>query len=357
MSNGISRRIEAFDGVGVITRYDRPTGTWIFICIHDDTLGSTTGGTRMRQYPEPADGLTDAMRLARGMTHKWAALGLPFGGAKAVLATSRPLVGEERTGLLERYGRLIESLGGIFATGEDLGTTPEDFAIITGQTSFVHGIHPETREKIDPGPFTARGVFHGMQAAVGEVFDGGLEGRTVMVQGAGHVGGRLVDLLHEAGASVLVTDIDGDAAESAAARVGGATVPAEDAYATDCDVYAPCAIGATLNAETIPLLRCRLVAGSANNQLAEPEDADRLHDRGIIYAPDYIINAGGALAFALLIGGETESEVLFTRMTDIGETVAEVLREAARSDESPVTAAGRRVERTLQEARGASQDD
>lgn len=354
MSDGIPGRIEAFEGVGIITRYDRPTGTWIFICLHDDSLGSTTGGTRMRQYPDPGDGLNDAMRLSQGMTHKWAALGLPFGGAKAVLATSRPLEGSERIGLLERYGRLIESLGGIFATGEDLGTTPEDFKVIARQTRYVHGIHPQTREKIDPGPFTARGVFHGMEAAVREVFGSGLEGRKVMVQGAGHVGGRLVDLLHDAGAAVLVTDIDQEAAESAAARVGGATVPAQDAYTTECDVYSPCAIGATLNADTVPRLRCRLVAGSANNQLAEAEDARRLHERGIVYTPDYIINAGGALAFALLIGGEGDTDVLFDRMTDIGSTVAEVLSEAAKNDESPVTAAGRRVERTLQEARSAS---
>jgi len=357
MNSGISSRIEAFEGLGVITRYDRQTGTWIFICLDDDSLGNTTGGTRMRQYPQPSDGLLDAMRLAHGMTHKWAALGLPFGGAKAVLATSRELAGTEREGLLERYGTLIESLGGIFSTGEDLGTTSEDFEVIARQTRYVHGLHPETREKIDPGPFTARGVFHGLQAAAGEVFDDGVRGRTVLVQGAGHVGGHLVDLLHDAGASILVTDIDSAAAEGTAARVGGEVVPPDLAYAAECDVYSPCAVGATLNAETVPQLRCRLIAGSANNQLAEPQDAGRLHARGIVYAPDYIINAGGALAFALLLGGESDFDVLFERMKEIGRTVADVLREAADHDESPVISAGRRVERRLDEARSAARGD
>jgi leucine dehydrogenase len=354
MSADLSTRIQQFDGLGIVTRFDQDTGTWIFICLHDDSLGRMTGGTRMQHYARPADGLEDGMRLAQGMTHKWAVLGMRFGGAKAVLAIDHPLEGDERRGLLERYGTLIESLGGLFATGEDMGTTPEDFQVIATKTRHVHGLDPQTGEKIDPGPFTALGVYAGMRAAAGIVCgDPSLGGRTVLVQGAGNVGRRLIDLLHQAGARILVSDLNTAAAEAAAARAGGEVVPTDRTYSVDCDIYAPCAVGATLNAETIPQLQCRLIAGSANNQLAEAADAERLHARGIAYCPDYIINGGGAMAFGLLLGGETDLGVLRERMTEIGQTIADVLTDAAEQDESPVASADRLVERRLTEARDA----
>jgi leucine dehydrogenase len=347
MRNDLSAKIQAFEGVGIVTRFDRQTGTWIFICLHDDTLGQMTGGTRMSQYDRPSDGLEDGMRLARGMTQKWAALGMQFGGAKAVLAVDHPLRGDERRGLLERYGGLIESLGGLFATGEDMGTTPEDFELIASKTAHVHGFNPETSTKMNPGPFTAQGVFSGMRAAAGVVCGHrNLAGRTVLVQGAGQVGSRLIDLLHQDGASILVTDLNSDAAEAAAARVGGEVIPPEDAYSVECDVYAPCAVGATLNEDTIPQLKCILVAGSANNQLAEVADAGRLLERGIAYCPDYVINGGGALAFGLLLGGQTDVAVLMQRMEEIGSTVGEVMTEAAERGESPVVSADRQAGRT-----------
>lgn len=354
MSPRLTSLIESFDGRAVISRYDRPTGTWIFICIHDDTLGGATGGTRMRIYEDPADGLLDAMRLARGMTHKWAALELPFGGAKAVLAVSHTLEGDERTGLLERYGSLVHSLKGVFSTGEDLGTTPADFAVIATKTHFVHGFDPKTGRKIDPGPFTARGVFAGMRAGTSEMFADGMVGRTVLIQGVGHVGSRLAELVREGGANVLVADIDPDLAARVASDVGGGVVSPEETYSAECDVYAPCAIGATLNRETIATMRCRLVAGSANNQLATPEDADRLHERGIVYAPDYVVNGGGALAFALLGQGEKDFDAIMLRMEDVGQMIRELLQEARERGESPVVSADRRVERVLDQARRGS---
>jgi leucine dehydrogenase len=305
----------------------------------------------MRIYDHPAEGLLDAMRLAKGMTHKWAALEQPFGGAKAVMAISHPLQGDERRGLLERYGSLVDALGGIFSTGEDLGTTPEDFAVIATRTRHVHGFDPKTGSKIDPGPFTARGVFAGMSAGAREVFGNGLVGRTVLVQGVGHVGGRLAELAREAGARILVTDLDSGLAGSVAARVGGEVVSADEAYRVACDIYSPCAVGATLNEETIPSLRCRLVAGSANNQLATPADAERLHRRGIVYAPDYVINGGGALAFALLGQGERDVDAVMARMEGIGRMIGELLSEARERDESPVASADRRVTRVLDRAR------
>lgn len=350
MTERLAQLIAGFDGVAVISRYDRPTGTWIFISLHDDRLGRMTGGSRMRIYEDPADALLDSMRLARGMTSKWAALDMPFGGAKAVLAIDHPLGEEERRGLLERYGRLIHSLGGLFSTGEDLGTTPEDFAVIARQTRHIHGFDPATGEKIDPGPYTARGVFAGMRAAAAEVFDGGLRGRRVLVQGVGHVGGRLAGMLSGEGAEVLLCDIDVERARHEAERLGCESVEVADLFRTPCDVYSPCAIGATLNEATIPQLTCHLVAGSANNQLATDEDAERLAERGIVYVPDFVINGGGAMAFGLLANGETDTDALLERMDDVGRTIGEILRQAAERDESPLETANRRVREVLDRA-------
>ena len=353
MPHRLSSLIESFDGRAVITHYDRPTGTWVFICIDDDTLGGGTGGTRMRVYENPAEGLLDAMRLAKGMTHKWAALGLPFGGAKSVLAVRHHLEGEERTAFLKRYASLLEGLNGTFSTGEDMGMTPDDFAVIAAGCRFVHGFDPVSREKIDPGPFTARGVFAGLNAAANQVFDNGLDGRTVLIQGVGHVGRHLAELVRSAGGRILVSDIDADQAARVAAAVGGEVVEPNMVYSTSCDVYSPCAIGATLDQDTIASLQCRLVAGSANNQLATPEDADRLHQRGIVYAPDYIINGGGALAFALLGAGEGDVDQVMERMDDIGTAIRELLQESEQHNESPVASADRRVEKVLERGRRA----
>jgi len=348
VENGIAQRIRAWNGQAVVCRYDRETDSWIFISMHRDTLGPFTGGTRMKSYPSLGDALEDGQRLAAGMTHKWAALGMPYGGGKAVLAVPGPLEGEAREGLLRRYGRLVASLGGRFRTGEDLGTNPEDMCILAEETEFVHGFDRETGEKLDPSPYTARGVWAGIVAGCAEVFGSAdLDGRIVLVEGLGHVGWRLAELLRESGAGLVVADIDAARCERAARELGATVVePAQVASAT-CDVYAPSAIGATVNRDTIPLFACRLVAGPANNQLAEAADADRLVERGIAYAPDYVINGGGAMSFGLMSTGEKDPGVLSRQVESIGDTVRQLLREAAERGESPVAAADRRVERVL----------
>jgi leucine dehydrogenase len=350
MALSIKALIEGWDGVGVVMRYDRPTGTWIFIAIHNDTLGRATGGTRMKVYPSPAAALHDAMRLAKGMTQKWAAVNFNFGGGKAVLAIPKPLEGEERRGLLQRYGRLLQSLNGSFGTGEDLGTTPEDMVVIGEATTFVHGVDRETRTAADPGPYTARGVFAGIEVAVEHVFGtDDLTGKVVHVQGVGDVGAPLARRLKEAGAELLLSDLDTKLAESLAEELGGCeTFEPHTAYEAPCDVYAPCAVGATLNSETIAELKCRLIAGSANNQLQESEDAERLHERGIVYAPDYIVNAGGAVAFAMMSQGVDDEKTILARVDGIGTSLAAVLEEARERNESPVHAAERIVARTLE---------
>lgn len=343
-----------WNGLGVVTRHDAPTDAWFFIALHDATLGPMVGGTRLRVYPSPREGVLDAIRLAEGMTYKWAGISVPYGGGKGVIALPRPLAAGERTPLLERYARLVAALGGRFMTGQDLGTTPEDMLVLAGETQYVHGIDYATRTAVDPGPYTAYGVFVGIGAALEVAFGSpSLAGRTVLIQGVGDVGEPLAGRLAEAGARVLVSDLDPARARTVAGAAGGEVVGAEAVYGTPCDVYAPCAVGATLSAESIPRLACRVVAGSANNQLAEAADAERLHARGIVYAPDYIVNAGGAAAFAALKRGVRDEAELYARVERIGRALASLLREAAEANESPVAAARRRVERVLH--RGATE--
>jgi leucine dehydrogenase len=351
MALSIKALIEGWNGVGVVMRFDQPTGTWMFIAIHNNTLGVATGGTRMKVYPSPAAALLDAMRLAEGMTRKWAAVDFNFGGGKAVLAIPKSLEEEERQGLLRRYGRLLESLNGSFATGEDLGTTPEDMAVIGQETTYVHGVDREAWTAADPGPYTASGVFAGIKAAVKHLFGTeDLTGRVVHVQGVGDVGEPLARELKEAGADLLLSDLDSKRAESLAEQLGQCeTFEPHTAYEAPCDVYAPCAVGATLNKETIAELKCRIVAGSANNQLQEPEDAELLHGRGILYTPDYIVNAGGAVAFAMMSQGVTDQTVINDRVLGIGSSLAGVLEEARERNESPVHAAERIVARKLEQ--------
>ncbi len=346
----LTELIEAWDGLAVLARHDRPSGAWMFICIHDNTLGPSTGGTRMAEYASPADGLRDAMRLSEGMTHKWAAVDLGFGGAKAVIAVPGPMEGRERRELLERYARLLELLGGSFHTGEDLGTTSEDMAFLARHTRHIHGVDRDGR-KIDPSPYTAHGVLTGIQTSLERVFGNpSPSGRLVLIQGVGNVGGHLARMLTARGALVSVFDVDRERARTAASEIGVTAFNDEDVYSATCDVFAPCAIGGILDESTIARLGCRIIAGSANNQLATPADAARLHDRGILYAPDFIINAGGAISFAHITRGLSDHDGLLDKVAGIGATLAEVYRDAEQVGGTTLEAASRMVERNL--ARG-----
>lgn len=332
--------IAEWDGIGVIVRYDRPTGSWIFVALHDDTLGPATGGCRMRVYERPEDGLYDALRLAEGMTHKWAAMDFPYGGGKTVLAVPRPLEGEERVGLLHRFGDLLNSLGGSYGTGADLGTTAEDMQTIAEVSKYVIGVHGRTEGPMDPSPFTALGVFEGIRSALRhKVGSDDFGGRTVLIEGVGAVGRSLAERVVAAGGRLLVADVDDGRADRVATELGGTVVAVADVHGTECDVYAPCAVGATLRSASIASLRCLVVAGAANNQLSAPEDADALFDRGILYAPDYVINGGGAMAFTLIYQGETDVHELERRVRSIGQTLDSIFAEAAASSSSPVVAA------------------
>jgi glutamate dehydrogenase/leucine dehydrogenase len=327
--------LRRWDGEEAVIRFDEPSGAWMFVCIHSTVLGPAGGGTRMRVYEQPADGLADAMRLSQAMTVKMAVAGAERGGGKAVLAVPELPTGEARRTLLLRYGDLVASLGGTYRTAGDMNISPTDLDIVKERCPWVYGT---TGAGGNSGRGTAIGVLHGIRAAVEHVFGSSdLAGRTVLVQGAGAVGHDLARLLADGGAQVLVSDVD----EARAAASGGTVVPAAVALTTECDVYSPCAVGGTLNAESIPALRCRIVAGSANNQLATPEDAQRLHERGILYAPDYVINAGGVIQ---LIGfedhGWDEAE-LEHNLAAIGDTLRRLFRDADGAGITPAAAAER----------------
>jgi leucine dehydrogenase len=321
--------LETWDGETAVIHRDRENGAWVFVCLHSTRLGPAGGGTRMNVYGTPAEGLQDAMRLSAAMTQKLAVAGLPLGGGKAVIAVPEIPLGERRRALLLRYADLVASLGGTYRTSSDMNTGPADMDVIGERTEYVFGRSVEAGGSGNPGPSTAVGVYHGIRASLSHAFGSDdVEGRRVVVQGAGAVGSPLAVELANAGASVLVADIDLERAEAVAAQVGAAALPTEQLFETDCDVYAPCAVGGTLSVETVPRLRCRIVAGSANNQLAEPEAAEMLHARGILYAPDYVINAGGAIAIVGLEQlGWSKSE-RDTALARIGETLQAIYERA-----------------------------
>ncbi len=336
-----------WDGEHAVVRFDPESGAWIFVCVHSTARGPAGGGTRMRVYPTPADGLADAMRLSGAMTRKMAAAGMPRGGGKGVLAVPELPAGEPRKRLLRRYGELVASLGGSYRTAGDMNISPADLDVVAETCPWVYGT---TRRGGNSGRGTARGGLHAIRATVEHLFGSpDLAGRSVLVQGAGSVGSVLARELADAGARVLVSDVD----EARASATGFETVSPERVLETEVDVYSPCAVGGTLSAGSIPRLACRAIAGCANNQLAEPEDAERLHERGILLAPDYIVNAGGIIQ---LIGLEDEGwdeAQLEERLAGIGDTLRTLFAEADANGITPAEAADRLVSRRLAEARSA----
>lgn len=277
--------------------HDKTSGLRSIIAIHDTTLGPALGGCRMLNYPSEAEAIADALALSRGMTYKSAASGCDYGGGKAVI-WGDPATGKSEA-LFRSFGRFVQTLGGRFITGTDVGTVAADFVDSLAETEWLVALPESHGGSGDSSLTTAIGVVSGMRACLEEVFgDDTFRGRTVAVQGLGKVGRHLVGYLHEAGAKIYGCDKDAAAVERAVAEYGITPVSADGIFDVECDIFSPNALGQVISAATLPRLRCRIVAGAANNQLAGGECGEGLRARGILYAPDYVINAGGLIQAA-----------------------------------------------------------
>ena len=307
--------------------YDRNSGLKGAICIHNTTLGPALGGTRVWEYESEDDAIYDVMRLARGMTKKAACAGLNLGGGKAVIiGNSKKLKADtvNREAFWRAFGRYVDSLNGRYITAEDVGTSPEDMNYVKMETNHVLGL-PETSG--DPSPFTALGVLKGIKACVKEATGTAkLNGKTIAVQGVGSVGSYLCDYLHEEGARLIICDVDPEKTEAVAKRTGATIVGVDEIYDQPCDVFAPCALGSVISEETLDRLQCRIIAGGANNVLKDSNtDGQLVHERGFIYAPDYVINAGGLINVYQEIQGYDKDSAI--RQIDlIFDRVREIIR-------------------------------
>jgi leucine dehydrogenase len=324
--------VGVFDELGgeyeeVVFFHDPPTGLRAIVAIHSTTLGPSLGGTRFYPFASDEDALRDVLRLARGMTYKAAAAGLDLGGGKAVIVGDPKRIKSEE--LLRAYGRFLETLGGRYITAEDIGTNRDDMDLIRRETRYVTGVSPELGGSGDPSPVTASGVYLGLKACVEEAWqEHGLEGRRVAVQGVGKVGYHLVKLLVEdAKAKVVVGDVDVDAVARVVRDFGVETADPDKIHALECDIFAPCAMGGIIRDDTIPELKCRVVAGSANNQLERPEHGEALAELGILYAPDYVINAGGLINVADELQGYNQERAM-ARVESIYRTLREIFHMA-----------------------------
>lgn len=303
---------------------DERTGLKAIIGVHNTVLGPSLGGTRFWSYANEQDAIIDVLRLSRGMTYKSAISGLNLGGGKAVIIGDASKV-KDRESLFRRYGKFVESLNGKYITAEDVGTSPADIEFISMETDFVAGKPEQLGGGGDPSPVTAYGTYLGMKASMQySTGSDSLAGKRVMVQGAGHVGAYLVDHLIKDGAKVMLSDINDEKIAAIAARHSVEVIDPAAVYDVDMDIYAPCALGATINDETIEKLTCSIVAGAANNQLKnEQVHGNRLVERGIVYAPDFLINAGGVInCYVELEGYNRErayqkAEIIYQRTLDI----------------------------------------
>ena len=315
-------KLSTYDYGEVHFKLDKATGLKAIVAIHDSRLGPALGGCRFIEYAHDDDALIDALRLARGMTYKAALAGLAHGGGKSVII--RPRQRFDRVALFRAFGKFIEDLRGHYITAEDSGTGLEDMEIIRTQTKHVCGVDPSHGGSGDPSPFTALGVRRGIEACVKfRLQRETLENVHVAVQGVGHVGYHLCKELAAAGAKLTVADVDKLKSERVQREMGANMVAIDEVAKVDCDVFAPCALGAGLNDDTIPFLRAKIVAGAANNQLAEPRHGDDLHARGILYAPDYAINAGGLVNVAQEVKGY-DAKAARERTLKIYDTIWEI---------------------------------
>ena len=334
-----------------VTMYSDPeSGLRGIIAVHDTTLGPSCGGTRMWPYASEADALADALRLSQAMTYKSAAAGLNLGGGKGVI------IGDPRAdkteGLLRAWGRFVDTLGGRYLTTTDVGTTGRDLESVHQETQHVVGLDTTLGGSGDTSIMTGLGIYMGMRACAAHAWGSdSLRGKTVAMQGFGKVATHTAEHLLEDGAQIFATDIS-EAALDKARQMGVKVVSPDEIYDVECDIFAPCALGGVINAETIDRLHCSIVAGGANNQLATPEDGEELHRRGIIYAPDFLINAGGIINAAAEIGQPYNPDRSRQQTERIYEQMAAVLTTSSKKAISTARAADLLAEKRLASVRG-----
>jgi leucine dehydrogenase len=321
----------------VIFAQDEAAGLKTIIAIHSTRLGPALGGCRIQPYPSQDEALEDVLRLAESMTWKAAAAGLDLGGGKAVVIADPAR--DKSEALLRAYARVVESLGGRYITSVDVGSSVEDLDEMRRETKHVVGVSPAYGGSGDPSPITSAGVASAIRSCIYQTFrDATMSGRRVAIQGAGKVGYHLAGILKHEGADVIVADPNLDAVARAVTDFGVETAPAETILETECDVLAPCALGGVINEETIPRLKCRIVCGSANNQLATIADGDALARADILYAPDFIVNAGGLISVADEMVGWNHDRVM-ARVDKIGRTLLDIFHLAQVENVSTAQAA------------------
>jgi len=350
----IFKYMEKYDYEQLVFCQDEASGLKAIIAIHDTTLGPALGGARMWTYATEENAIEDALRLARGMTYKNAAAGLNLGGGKTVIIGD-PFK-DKNEEMFRALGRFIQGLNGRYITAEDVGTSVTDMDLIHEETNYVTGISPAFGSSGNPSPVTAYGVYRGMKAAAKEAFGtDSLEGRTISVQGLGNVAYKLCEYLHNEGAKLVVTDINQAAIDRVVNDFGARAVAPEEIYAQDVDIFSPCALGAIINDETIPQLKAKVIAGSANNQLQDSKHGDYIHELGIVYAPDYVINSGGVINVADELYGYNRERAM-KRVDGIYDSIEKIF-EISKRDGIPTYVAANRLaeERIARVAKSRSQ--
>jgi leucine dehydrogenase len=338
----IVEKITNTDHEQVLFARDTESGYRGIIAIHSTALGPAVGGTRFWNYATVEEALTDALRLSRGMTYKTALPGLPFGGGKSIIIGDNKT--SDREALFRAHGRFVETLQGRYITAEDVGTSPADMEIVRLETRHVAGLNGLSG---DPSPYTARGVFRAMQAAAKFLWGTDeLSGVTVALQGCGHVGYNLAKMLHEAGAKLVITDVDDSSLSRVSEEFDAETVPPTKIFSVHADIFAPCALGGVINDETIPQLKAQIIAGAANNQLLAERHGEMLRERNILYAPDYVANAGGVLNGCVELLG-WNAELASRKVDEIYDTILTIFEAAKAQGIAPNQAADRLVEERL----------
>ena len=349
----MERYLATLDHETLLVRRGRRSGVYCIVAVHSTARGPALGGCRMWRYDDSRAAVRDALRLSRAMTYKNAVAGLPLGGGKGVIMLRHDLSGEARRDALHDFAETVGALDGAYVTAEDVGTSAQDMETILEQTPNVKGLARERGGSGDPSPYTALGVVTAIEVSCERVFGSrSLEGRSAAVVGLGHVGARIAELLAEAGATLVVSDID-EGKRALADRLGARWMTPEEALTAPVDVYAPCALGGILDHDSVPRLQCPIVAGAANNQLADDTIADLLNANDVLWAPDFVANAGGIINIAVEFDeGGYDPKRADERVRGIGDTLTRVYDDAERMRTSPLTAAMELARRNLEEAGG-----